>query len=130
MTRLEKSLARFMLITGTLTLIAGVGLFAPAQIQQSMFEAVSLDPVALLLTRGWGGLVAVSGLLLILGARSPVHRDFSLNIAAGCKAMFISLVLVWGREFIPSLAGALLLDALVVIVALINQVTSKSASRS
>jgi hypothetical protein len=46
----EKLLILFMLVTGVMTTLVGLGLLAPGQVQQAMFGAPSDNPLALLLT--------------------------------------------------------------------------------
>ena len=121
----EKLLVIFMWVTGIGTALVGLGLIAPSEIQQSMFGASSEDPLALLLARGWSGLVGLMGILLIIGARRPALRTFCLNVSGGSKAMFIGMILIWGQAYVPTLAGALFIDALVVLVAIANQVQGK-----
>ena len=121
----EKLLVIFMWVTGIGTALVGLGLIAPSEIQQSMFGAPSEDPLALLLARGWSGLVGLMGILLIIGARRPALRTFCLNISGGSKAMFIGMILIWGQAYVPTLAGALFIDALVVLVAIANQIQGK-----
>ena len=121
----EKLLVIFMWVTGIGTALVGLGLIAPSEIQQSMFGAPSEDPLALLLARGWSGLVGLMGILLIIGARRPALRTFCLNVSGGSKAMFIGMILIWGQAHVPTLAGALFIDALVVLVAIANQIQGK-----
>ena len=121
----EKLLVIFMWVTGIGTALVGLGLIAPSEIQQSMFGAPSEDPLALLLARGLSGLVGLMGILLIIGARRPALRTFCLNVSGGSKAMFIGMILIWGQAYVPTLAGALFIDALVVLVAIANQVQGK-----
>ncbi|KRP38323.1 hypothetical protein OAD56_03025 [Gammaproteobacteria bacterium] len=121
----EKLLVIFMWVTGIGTALVGLGLIAPSEIQQSMFGAPSEDPLALLLARGWSGLVGLMGILLIIGARRPALRTFCLNVSGGSKAMFIGMILIWGQAYVPTLAGALFIDALVVLVAIANQIQGK-----
>ena len=121
----EKLLVIFMWVTGIGTALVGLGLIAPSEIQQSMFGASSEDPLALLLARGWSGLVGLIGILLIIGARRPALRTFCLNVSGGSKAMFIGMILIWGQAYVPTLAGALFIDALVVLVAIANQIQGK-----
>ena len=121
----EKLLVIFMWVTGIGTALVGLGLIAPSEIQQSMFGAPSEDPLALLLARGWSGLVGLMGILLIIGARRPALRTFCLNVSGGSKAMFIGMILIWGQAYVPTLAGALFIDALVVLVAIANQIQDK-----
>ncbi len=121
----EKLLVIFMWVTGIGTALVGLGLIAPSEIQQSMFGAPSEDPLALLLARGWSGLVGLMGILLIIGARRPALRTFCLNVSGGSKAMFIGMILIWGQAYVSTLAGALFIDALVVLVAIANQIQGK-----
>jgi hypothetical protein len=121
----EKLLVIFMWVTGIGTALVGLGLIAPSEIQQSMFGAPSEDPLALLLARGWSGLVGLMGILLIIGARRPALRTFCLNVSGGSKAMFIGMIIIWGQAYVPTLAGALFIDALVVLVAIANQIQGK-----
>ena len=121
----EKLLVIFMWVTGIGTALVGLGLIAPSEIQQSMFGAPSEDPLALLLARGWSGRVGLMGILLIIGARRPALRTFCLNVSGGSKAMFIGMILIWGQAYVPTLAGALFIDALVVLVAIANQIQGK-----
>ena len=121
----EKLLVIFMWVTGIGTALVGLGLIAPSEIQQSMFGAPSEDPLALLLARGWSGLVGLMCILLIIGARRPALRTFCLNVSGGSKAMFIGMILIWGQAYVPTLAGALFIDALVVLVAIANQIQGK-----
>ena len=121
----EKLLVIFMWVTGIGTALVGLGLIAPSEIQQSMFGASSEDPLALLLARGWSGLVGLMGILLIIGAGRPALRTFCLNVSGGSKAMFIGMILIWGQAYVPTLAGALFIDALVVLVAIANQIQGK-----
>ena len=121
----EKLLVIFMWVTGIGTALVGLGLIAPSEIQQSMFGAPSEDPLALLLARGLSGLVGLMGILLIIGARRPALRTFCLNVSGGSKAMFIGMILIWGQAYVPTLAGALFIDALVVLVAIANQIQGK-----
>ena len=121
----EKLLVIFMWVTGIGTALVGLGLIAPSEIQQSIFGAPSEDPLALLLARGWSGLVGLMGILLIIGARRPALRTFCLNVSGGSKAMFIGMILIWGQAYVPTLAGALFIDALVVLVAIANQIQGK-----
>ena len=121
----EKLLVIFMWVTGIGTALVGLGLIAPSEIQQSMFGTPSEDPLALLLARGWSGLVGLMGILLIIGARRPALRTFCLNVSGGSKAMFIGMILIWGQAYVPTLAGALFIDALVVLVAIANQIQDK-----
>ena len=121
----EKLLVIFMWVTGIGTALVGLGLIAPSEIQQSMFGAPSEDPLALLLARGWSGLVGLMGILLIIGARRSALRTFCLNVSGGSKAMFIGIILIWGQAYVSVLAGALFIDALVVLVAIANQIQGK-----
>ena len=74
-------------------------------------------PVADIVVRNWGALIALVGAMLIYGARKPAVRPLALTVAGASKAIFIALVLSHGGRFLGYQAGiAVFVDALWVIV--------------
>jgi hypothetical protein len=95
---------RIMILSGllTVTMIYAV-LAADAALRSTFGESVS-GPVADIVVRDWGALIALVGATLIYGARKPAMRPLALTIAGASKAIFIALVLVaWWT--IPRLPG-------------------------
>ena len=56
-------------------------------------------PVADIVVRNWGALIALVGAMLIYGARKPAVRPLTLTVADASKAIFIALVLFAWRTF-------------------------------
>jgi hypothetical protein len=74
-------------------------------------------PVADIVVRNWGALIALVGATLIYGARKPAVRPLALTVAGASKAIFIALVLSHGGRFLGYQAGiAVFVDALWVMV--------------
>jgi hypothetical protein len=74
-------------------------------------------PVANIVVRNWGALIALVGATLIYAARKPAVRPLALTLAGASKAVFIALVLSHGGRFLSYQAGiAVFVDALWVIV--------------
>ena len=74
-------------------------------------------PVADIVVRNWGALIALIGAMLIYGARKPAVRPMALTVAGASKAMFVALVLSHGGRFLGYQAGiAVLVDTVWVMV--------------
>lgn len=74
-------------------------------------------PVADIVVRNWGALIALVGAMLIYGARKPAVRPLALTVAGASKAVFIALVLSHGGRFLGYQAGiAVFVDVLWVMV--------------
>jgi hypothetical protein len=74
-------------------------------------------PVANIVVRNWGALIALVGATLIYGARRPAVRPLALTVAGMSKAVFIALVLSHGGRFLGYQAGiAVFVDLLWVLV--------------
>jgi hypothetical protein len=74
-------------------------------------------PVADIVVRNWGALIALVGAMLIYAARKPAVRPMALTVAGASKIIFIGLVLAHGGRFLGYQAGiAVLIDALWILV--------------
>lgn len=69
--------------------------------------------------RSWSALVGLIGFILIYGALVERHRIFSAVLGALSKAIFVSLVLIYGQEFLGQATPAIIMDAVVVLATLI-----------
>jgi len=56
------------------------------------------------------------GALLIYGFFSDRNRVFSLSVAALSKVIFVSLVLLYGQEFLNKVTAAIAMDCVVIIL--------------
>ena len=74
-------------------------------------------PLAHIVVRNWGALIAIVGAMLIYGAFDPPTRSLVLIVAGVSKAIFIGLVLSLGGRYLGHQAGvAVAIDSLMVAV--------------
>lgn len=108
-----------MLVSGFLTATMFYGLVAPQAALESMF-GVSFDGgLQSIIVRSWSALVGLIGIILIYGALVERHRVFSAAMGALSKAIFVSLVLIYGQEFLGQAAPAIIMDIFVVLATLV-----------
>jgi hypothetical protein len=101
-----------MLVSGLLTCTMIYAAIAPQAALESNFGSTVQGPVAEVVVRNWGALIALVGAMLIYGAFDPAVRPLVLVVAGVSKLTFITLVLVFGRSFLSHQAGvAVAVDA-------------------
>lgn len=105
-----------MLISGALTCTMIYAAIAPQAALQSTFGETLEGPVAEIVVRNWGVLIAVVGGMLIYGAYHPPVRTLVLIVAAATKIVFIGLLLTLGRPYLARQAGVGAAVDLVMIV--------------
>jgi len=105
-----------MLISGLLTCSMFLGLFAPQSSLLSNFgETVTGSAANEIIVRNWGALIGLMGVMLVYGAYVEPVRKFALVIAALSKAIFITLVLCYGKQYMSFGAGtAVIADAIMI----------------
>ena len=117
MTWLAGSIKWIMLVSGVATCTMVYALLAPQAALRASFGDTLEGPVANVVVRNWGGLIAISGAMLIYGALHPSVRRFALCSASAGKVLFIALVLTSGRQFLGYQAGvAVVADTLMVLL--------------
>ena len=110
-------ISHLMTVSGVLTLTMIYAAISPEAALQSSFGETLNGPVASVVVRNWGALIALIGAMLIYGARNPAVRPLVLTIAGSSKAIFIALVLAQGGRFLAHQAGiAIVVDAIWVVV--------------
>jgi len=110
-------ISQLMIVSGVLTLTMVYAAIAPQAALQSNFGETLTGPVASVVVRNWGALIALIGAMLIYGARNPAVRPLVLTVAGSSKAIFIALVLAQGGRFLRHQAGiAIVVDAIWVVV--------------
>jgi hypothetical protein len=108
---------RIMIVSGLLTMTTIYAALAPEAALRSTFGESMSGPVADIVVRNWGALIALVGATLIYAARKPAVRPLALTIAGASKAVFIALVLSHGGRFLGYQAGiAVFVDALWLMV--------------
>jgi hypothetical protein len=102
----------FMVVSGALTCAMVYAALAPEAALRSTFGEVLAGPVADIVVRNWGALIALMGLMLIYGGFNPAVRPLVLAVTGASKVIFIALVLSHGSRFLGYQAGiAIAVDA-------------------
>jgi len=111
-----KNIKWLMLVSGVLTFTMFYGLFAPQAALESMFGVSFSGTLENIVVRSWSALIGLIGVILIYGFFSQKHRVFSISVAAFSKLVFVSLVLLYGQEFLGKAASAIAMDCIVIIL--------------
>jgi hypothetical protein len=94
-----------MIVGGLLTLTMIYAAVAPRAALRANFGETLEGPLAEIVVRNWGALIALVGVMLLYGAYDPAVRTFALAIAASSKVIFIALVLSQGGRYLKAQAG-------------------------
>ncbi len=112
-----KNIKWVMLVSGVLTFTMFYGLFAPQAALESMF-GVSFDgTLESIIIRSWCALVGLIGAILIYGALNDKSRVFSISVAMVSKVIFVSLVMIYGQEFLGKAGPAIVMDCITIALA-------------
>jgi hypothetical protein len=103
-----------MLVSGLLTCTMVFAAIAPQAALRSTFGEALEGPLAEIVVRNWGALIALVGAMLIYGAYSPAVRPLVLTVAAVSKLVFIGLILAHGQRYLDTAALAVAIDLVVV----------------
>jgi len=104
-----------MLVSGALTFTMIYAAIAPQAALSSTFGAALEGPLAEIVVRNWGALIALVGAMLIYGAYHPPIRPLVLIVAGLSKLIFIALVLAYGSQYLGHQAGiAIVIDSVMV----------------
>jgi hypothetical protein len=117
MTLITRNIKGLMLVSGGLTTTMLYAAVAPAAALESTFGESLNGPVAELIVRNWGVLIALVGAMLIHGAFNASTRRLAILAAIASKATFIALVLSNGTRYLAYGAGtAVVIDAIMVVM--------------
>ena len=106
-----------MLVSGVLTATMVQAAITPDSALESNFGETVSGPLAHLVVRNWGALIALVGGMLIYGAFNPIHRALVLVVAGASKVIFIMLVLSEGALYLSHQAGvAVAIDSVMVVL--------------
>ena len=119
-----------MVVSGVLTFSMIYAAVAPQAALNSTFGASLEGPLAEIIVRNWGVMIALVGAMLIYGAYKPISRPLILTLASVGKLTFITLVLTYGRQYLGSQAGVVILIDLVMVSLYLNYLVSISRSRN
>jgi hypothetical protein len=102
-----------MLVSGALTCTMIYAAIAPQAALQATFGDTLQGPIADIVVRNWGVLIALMGAMLIHGAFNATQRPLVLIVAGSSKLVFIALILVAGRPFLAYQAGVAVVSDLI-----------------
>lgn len=119
-----------MLVSGALTCTMLYAAIAPQAALRSTFGETLEGPLAEIVVRNWGALIALVGAMLIYGAYDPRGRPLILTVAGLSKLIFIGLVLAHGRRYIDHQAGLAIMIDLVMVAVFIAYLVGVRRSRA
>jgi hypothetical protein len=106
-----------MLVSGVLTCSMFYAAIDPQAALQSTFGAsLESSPLVDIVVRNWGALITLVGGLLIYGAYTPPVRPLVLTVACLSKLTFISLILIYGSQYLGKAGIAIVFDFCVVLL--------------
>lgn len=109
-----------MLVSGVLTCTLFYAAIAPQAALRSMFGESLEGQLAEIIVRNWGALLTLVGAMQIYGAFNSTSRLLIVTVSSISKLVFITLVLVYGRQFLGYQAGsAITIDLIAVILFII-----------
>ena len=117
-----------MIIAGLLTCSMIFAVFAPQAALISMFGDAITEPLGEVIVRSWGFLIFLMGVLLIYGAFKPVYRNLSLVIVGISKIAFISLILIFGEQYIEKSAVTIIFDSILIALFAFYLIKAKSVT--
>ncbi len=104
-----------MIASGALTSTMIFAAIAPKAALRANFGEVLEGPLAEVIVRNWGALIALIGVMLIYGAFDPASRTVILMVAAASKVVFIALVSSQGGRYLRRQAGTAVVIDLVMV---------------
>jgi len=106
-----------LFVSGALTCTMLYAAMAPQAALRSTFGETLEGPVAEIVVRNWGALIALVGAMLIYGAFNPKDRPLILTVAGLSKVIFIGLVLAHGSQYLGHQVGfAIAIDLVMVVL--------------
>ncbi len=104
-----------MIVCGTLTCTMLFAALAPQAALRSIFGETLEGPLAEIVVRNWGALIALGGAMLIYGAYDPAVRTLTLVAASVSKLVFVGLVLGQGGRYLTQQASVAVVGDLVIV---------------
>jgi hypothetical protein len=66
--------------------------------------------------RSWGALITLVGAMLVYGAYRPNQRPLILTVAGLSKLVYVTLLLVYGSEYLPMTITPVVVDSIAIIL--------------
>jgi hypothetical protein len=116
MTWITTNIRWIMVVSGVLTMTMLYAVIAPTAALTSTFGDTLQGPLAEIVVRNWGAQIVLVAAMLLYGAYHPAVRPLVLTVAGLGKAIFIGLVLAYGRQYLAGQAGLVIAIDLVMVV--------------
>ena len=113
---IRRNIRWIMIASGVLTTTMLQAVVAPEAALRSTFGESLSGPLAEIVVRNWGVLIALIGGMLIYGAFNPPVRPLVLTVASISKAVFIGLVLTLGQHYLGRVGLAVAVDLLMIVL--------------
>jgi len=117
-------------VSGAFTCTMLYAAIAPQAALRSTFGESLEGPLAEIVVRNWGALIALVGAMLIYGAYDAPGRPLILTVAGISKLVFIALVLAHGRDFLGHQVGVAILIDLAAVALFIAYLIGVRRTRS
>ena len=128
---IAKNFKWVMLVSGVLTFTMVYAALFPQAALESNFGETLDGPLAEIVVRNWGALIALMGVMLIYGAFNAASRQLVLAVAGLSKVVFIALVLMQGAKYLGQpVRIALIIDSLMVLLFVGYLIAVRSVSRA
>ena len=111
-----------MLVSGLLTCTLFYAAIAPQAALNSFFGASIEGQLSEIIVRNWGALITLVGAMQIYGAFNPLNRSLIVVISIISKLTFVSLVLIYGRQYLGQAGTAVIIDLVIVILFIIYMI--------
>ena len=111
---IRRNIRWIMIASGVLTTTMLQAVFAPEAALRSTFGESLSGPLAEIVVRNWGVLIALIGGMLIYAAFNPPVRPLVLIVASISKAVFIGLVLTLGQHYLGRVGLFVVVDSLMI----------------
>jgi hypothetical protein len=115
-----------MLVSGVLTCTMVYAAVAPQAALRSMFGDTLEGPLAEIVVRNWGILIALIGGMLIYGAFDSYSRRLVLIVAGLSKVAFIALLLTFGGRYLGQQAAvSIAIDLAMILLFIVYLFTTR-----
>lgn len=105
-----------MFVPGLVALTMVQVAIAPQVGLRSTFGDSLEGPLAEIVVRNWEALIALVGAMLIYGTFRPHVRTLVLAVADLSKIIFISLILIYGTQYLGKAVIAVVVDSVIVVL--------------
>lgn len=130
MTWVNTKMKWIMLVSGILTSSMIYAAIAPQAALLSTFGVSIEGPLAEIVVRNWGALIALVGAMLIYGAFDLTSRPLVLTVATISKLIFVALVLIYGQQYLGYQAGfAIVIDMIMIPIFIGYLINMRKLSR-